>query len=95
MVQFHPGLMPPPGQYHHDVLTFGEPSMMGNEYGDQQDESLDNQLPDQLKDFSLSELNILKNLDMEQSIKFLLLAQDELRKKPERSIKNNFFLYYH
>jgi hypothetical protein len=32
--------MPPPGQYHHDVLTVGEPSMMGNEYGDQDERQI-------------------------------------------------------
>jgi hypothetical protein len=30
----------PPGQYHHDVLTVGEPSMMGCEYGEQDERQI-------------------------------------------------------
>ncbi|KAL7071822.1 hypothetical protein ACQ4LE_008880 [Meloidogyne hapla] len=40
--QFHPlgGVPPPPGQYHHDVLTVGEPLMMGCEYGEQDERQI-------------------------------------------------------
>jgi hypothetical protein len=30
----------PPNQYHHDVLTVGEPSMMGCEYGEQDERQI-------------------------------------------------------
>uniref|UniRef100_A0A914LYA8 LIM interaction domain-containing protein n=1 Tax=Meloidogyne incognita TaxID=6306 RepID=A0A914LYA8_MELIC len=39
--QFHPlGGVPPPGQYHHDVLTVSEPMMMGCEYGEQDERQI-------------------------------------------------------
>ena len=38
--QFHPAGLPPGGPYAHDVLTVGEPSMMGNEYGEQDERQI-------------------------------------------------------
>jgi hypothetical protein len=34
------GGVAPPGQYHHDVLTVGEPLMMGCEYGEQDERQI-------------------------------------------------------
>lgn len=34
------GGVPPPGQYHHDVLTVSEPMMMGCEYGEQDERQI-------------------------------------------------------